>query len=149
MRHRGFVAVICAAVLLLGIGGCKGKKLTWPVRGGGEVICAMDGYAGHTGVDIGGKKNAKILAAADGIVSETDPDGGGPYGIMILIDHGDGMQTRYAHLSRAGVSPGDEVKAGKAIGRMGSSGNATCVHLHFEVMIDGVFVDPMDYLKTK
>ena len=68
------------------------------------------------------------------------------YGRMVTIDHGYGIYTRYAHNSRLMVREGDWVEAGEIIATVGSTGQSTGPHLHFEMQVDGRFVDPMDYL---
>lgn len=98
----------------------------------------------HTGIDIIGKKGTPIYAAADGKVV-TNPSGYSGYGIAVLIDHGRGYQTLYAHLSKANVKEGQKVKRGDVIGFMGSTGLSVGVHLHYEVLKNGVQVNPIHY----
>jgi murein DD-endopeptidase MepM/ murein hydrolase activator NlpD len=98
----------------------------------------------HTGLDFAGPTGTPILAAASGKVVSTGYEGS--YGNQIIIDHGDGYQTTYNHLSGIGVSVGDKVSTGDRIGRRGSTGNSTGAHLHFEVTKDGKFVDPEGWL---
>jgi murein DD-endopeptidase MepM/ murein hydrolase activator NlpD len=98
----------------------------------------------HTGIDIIGKKGTPIYATADGTVIE-EPDGYSGYGIMVHLNHGRGYQTLYAHLSKTLVKPGKKVKRGEIIGYMGSSGLATGVHLHYEVIKNGEKVNPIHY----
>ncbi len=101
----------------------------------------------HRGIDIANKGGPAILAADAGkIIMAGWPDGGG-YGNRVLIDHGNGYQTLYAHLARIYVVPGQTVKRGDQIGVMGSTGRSTGIHLHFEVHKDGVQIDPMGILK--
>jgi murein DD-endopeptidase MepM/ murein hydrolase activator NlpD len=69
----------------------------------------------------------------------------GTYGTTVVVDHGTGQKTRYAHLSATDVKAGDQVGAGQVIGRVGASGRATGAHLHFEVMNDGQATDPTDH----
>jgi murein DD-endopeptidase MepM/ murein hydrolase activator NlpD len=98
---------------------------------------------GHNGTDYAVPDGSPIYAAADGKVSiDTVGAGARSYGHYITVDHGNGYQTRYAHLdpSSADVHPGDEVKAGQVIGRSGHSGHVTGPHLHFEVLKDGTSV---------
>ena len=75
-----------------------------------------------------------------------DPRGG--YGIMVEIDHGNGLATRYAHMSEALVEEGQEVAKGAVLGRIGSTGRSTGPHLHYEVRIDGEPVDPERFLRA-
>lgn len=102
------------------------------------------GAAMHAGVDMAGTMGQPIDAAAAGTVVRAGWFGG--YGNCIEIDHGKGMATRYGHLSRIEVRPGEHIEAGAEIGRMGSTGRSTGTHLHFEVRVDGRAVDPMPYL---
>jgi murein DD-endopeptidase MepM/ murein hydrolase activator NlpD len=98
----------------------------------------------HPGVDLTEAWGAEIHATAAGRVTHAGPMGG--YGIMVEIDRGNGLVTRYAHLSRALVDEGQEVAPGAVLGKMGSSGRSTGPHLHYEVRVDGEPVDPERYL---
>ena len=98
----------------------------------------------HPGIDIGAGMGASIHAAAPGRVIVAGYSGG--YGNLIVIDHGNGLATAYAHQSRLGVSVGQEVSQGQVIGYVGSTGFSTGPHLHFEVRVNGSPVDPMGYL---
>ena len=100
----------------------------------------------HPGVDLTEAWGAEIHATAAGRVTHAGPMGG--YGIMVEIDHGNGLATRYAHLSRALVDEGQEVAQGTVLGKMGSSGRSTGPHLHYEVRVDGEPVDPERYLRA-
>ena len=97
----------------------------------------------HTGVDLVGKRGQPIFATADGKVSSDHPGAG--YGISVVINHGYGYQTIYAHLSKANVRPGQKVKRGEIIGFMGSSGLASGTHLHYEVVKNGQKVNPVHF----
>ena len=103
----------------------------------------------HPGVDIGAACMTVIVAAADGTVDFAGPYSG--YGNFILIDHGDGVQTAYGHISDGTimVAPGDHVTAGEPIARVGSTGESTGCHLHIEVRIDGTAVDPMPFFANR
>lgn len=122
----------------------------WPVNGRlmdnfGKRIDPFSGLgAFHSGVDINGNMGDPIRATADGIVTMSGWMGG--YGRMVVIDHGK-YQTRYAHLSSAKVIPGMEVRRGEIIGGMGSTGRATGTHLHYEVRVNGVAINPYPFLK--
>jgi murein DD-endopeptidase MepM/ murein hydrolase activator NlpD len=98
----------------------------------------------HAGIDIGAPTGAPIVAAKDGVVSYAGVMGG--YGNIIVIDHGGGMTTRYAHQSRLGAGVGQSVSAGEQVGYIGSTGNSTGPHLHFEVRINDQPQDPIGYL---
>ncbi len=97
----------------------------------------------HAGVDIGASAGSAIVAADGGIVT-TSTNGGG-YGNYVMINHGDGRSTLYAHMSARAVFVNDEVTKGQVIGYVGSTGNSTGPHLHFEVRINGGTVDPLKY----
>jgi len=98
----------------------------------------------HKGLDIASRKGTEILATADGIVSFTGKKGA--MGNMVVIDHGHGLVTRYAHLSETMKERGEAVKRGDVIARMGSSGRSTGPHLHYEVHLNGVPVNPAKYI---
>lgn len=118
--------------------------LGWPLQG---HINSYYGYRWggfHTGIDIAGSKGDPYVAAASGTVVSAGWDGG--YGYMILIDHGNGVLTRYAHSTKLLVSAGDHVSKGQTIGLVGATGNATGPHLHFEVISNGNTLNPLDYL---
>jgi murein DD-endopeptidase MepM/ murein hydrolase activator NlpD len=122
----------------------------WPVNGVllsrfGERTDPFSGEGAiHAGVDISAPTGTPIHAAADGIVGRSEYYGG--YGKLIVIDHGNGMSTRYGHLSRFNVVPGQEVRRGDIIAYSGSTGRATSPHLHFEVRMGGAAVNPHPYL---
>ena len=101
----------------------------------------------HAGIDLAGPSGTPIYATADGVISEAGWNNGG-YGRLIKIDHGRGIETRYAHLSTIGVSAGQRVARGQLIGRMGSTGRSTGSHLHYEVRIDGRSVNPIPFMKS-
>ncbi|MEN8114918.1 MAG: peptidoglycan DD-metalloendopeptidase family protein [Actinomycetota bacterium] len=131
----------------------KGKKpgqLVRPVPGRissgfGPRVHPIYGYKRmHSGVDMDGAMGQKIVAAAAGTVIFSGVKGG--YGNTIMIDHGGGMVTLYAHQSKFAVSNGARVKAGQVIGYVGSTGVSTGPHLHFEVRINGAPVNPAKYI---
>lgn len=101
----------------------------------------------HAGIDLAAGSGALIRAAAAGTVSSAGSEGG--YGQAIRIVHSDGTETLYAHNSSLLVGRGEKVKAGQQIAREGSSGNVTGPHLHFEVRINGVPVDPAAWLRKR
>lgn len=100
----------------------------------------------HAGVDLPGHSRARIYATGAGQVRYAGWRGG--YGQCIEIDHGGGLSTRYAHLAEIAVRPGQIVNAGAVIGRMGSTGRSTGTHLHYEVRLNGVAVDPMRFASS-
>ncbi len=97
----------------------------------------------HTGIDLVGKRGQAIYATADGVVSSENPGSG--YGNTVVINHGNGYKTVYAHLLKTAVSPGKKVKRGEVIGYMGSSGLASGTHLHYEVIKNGQRVNPVHF----
>lgn len=101
----------------------------------------------HEGLDFMAEAGAPIYAAAGGIIvaAENTPD----YGRLIKVDHGSGVETRYAHTSVFLVKPGDRVEKGQMIARVGNTGRSTGAHLHFEVRINGVALDPRKYLNNQ
>ncbi|WP_432663855.1 M56 family metallopeptidase [Wukongibacter baidiensis] len=102
----------------------------------------------HTGIDIAGKKGDSIVAAADGTVTLSEDLGG--YGKSIIIDHGNGVVSLYAHCSELVAEKDKKVKAGDEIAKVGSTGWSTAPHLHFEIRKEGKDVDPFDgYLDKK
>jgi len=123
----------------------------WPVEGlvtgsFGERIDPFNGEgAFHSGVDIGSSYGAPIVAPADGVVTLTDNLGG--YGKTIMISHGNGISTRYGHLSGFAVTAGQRVQRGDVIGYVGESGRSTGPHLHYEVRINDTPVNPYKYLR--
>jgi len=100
----------------------------------------------HPGVDLVQDFGSAVRATAGGRVTHAGPMGG--YGDMVEIDHGNGLVTRYGHLSEILVSEGDEVAPGAPIGRLGSTGRSTGPHLHYEVRVDGEPVDPERFLEA-
>lgn len=119
-----------------------GGQLSWPV--GGIITQYPIWY--HMAFDIANPAAPGIAAAADGVVSLVEYLTYG-YGRHAIIDHGNGVQTLYGHMSEIYVKPGDRVVRGQIIGKMGSTGRSTGTHLHFEVRQNGVIVDPRRYLK--
>ena len=99
----------------------------------------------HAGIDIGARSGTNILAANAGKVISAGWNNS--YGYMVMIDHGGGIVTLYAHSSKLLVQKGDIVKRGQVIALVGSTGMSTGPHLHFEVRVDGVYKNPLDYVK--
>lgn len=98
----------------------------------------------HHGIDIAGPYNSPVVSTADGQVTFTGWKGA--FGRVVIIDHGWGLTTMYGHLASTLVKPGQKVKKGQTIGRMGNTGRSTGTHLHYQVELWGKPVDPADYL---
>ncbi len=156
-------ALTGAATIGLGLGLTHQATLTdwaraasspslWPVTGPitssfGERIDPFNGEgAFHSGVDISCPYGQPVLAAADGTVTYADTYTG--YGRMVEIDHGNGVRTRYGHLSGFAVAEGQSVRRGEVIGYVGLSGRSTGPHLHYEVRIHDTPVNPHKYLRA-
>ena len=95
----------------------------------------------HAGLDIAAAHGTPIRATADGMVVSAAPQGN--YGNAVLIDHGFGLSTRFGHLSRFNVRPGQRIRRGEAIGFVGSTGRATSPHLHYEILLNGKHMNPL------
>ena len=106
----------------------------------------MRGPAIHSGLDLRGDKGDPVRVTANGTVVTAGWNGG--YGNMIEVDHGNGIATRYGHLSKIDVKVGQSVKIGQTIGEIGSTGRSTGPHLHYETRIDGNAVDPQKFLRA-
>lgn len=118
-------------------------KLFWPTRQ--RLINQYYGWR-HTGVDINGDYTDPIYAADDGVVEKAGWNNGG-YGLMIMIDHENGIKTRYGHASKMFVAVGDHVKRGQVIAMVGTTGRSTGTHLHFEVYVNGKRTNPLGYTR--
>lgn len=134
-----------------GVGGsaCSGG----PVGGGGFIwptanhfLSGNDFYAGHLGIDIAAGEGAAVYAADAGVVVKASGGWNGGYGNVIMIDHGNGFATLYAHLSQINVSVCQGVGRGTMIGLAGNTGNSFGAHLHFEVRQGGGFINPWSVL---
>ena len=129
-----------------------GGVLAWPVPGytkitsnyGMRVHPITGQYKLHTGVDISAPMGANFVAANDGIVTKAGYNSA--YGNMVIIDHGGGISTLYAHGSEILVTVGQTVKRNEAILKVGSTGYSTGPHAHFEVRINGVVTNPLEYI---
>jgi len=108
-----------------------------PITGGGAM---------HSGIDFKGPYGQPILAAASGTITKAGWQSG--YGKTVEITHGNGLMTRYAHLSRINVTTGQKVIQGLQVGQMGSTGRSTGTHLHFEVRLNGRAINPRPFLET-
>jgi murein DD-endopeptidase MepM/ murein hydrolase activator NlpD len=125
----------------------------WPVRGyitdgfgNRRNPFGGGGYESHAGLDIATNHGTAIESTADGIVIFAGPHGG--YGNVIVIDHGYGITTRYAHMSKLDVQVGEHVTRGKQIGAVGSTGRSTAPHCHYEVRLHDRPVNPLNYLSV-
>ena len=107
---------------------------------------APRGRSTHQGVDFRAPRGTTVLATADGVVSFAGRSGA--YGRLVVLDHGNGWETRYAHLHRIKVEKGDRVRRGRKLGTVGHSGNADGNHLHYEVLRHGVTIDPRTTLQA-
>ena len=127
-------------------------ELCWPLPGHTYISCHFGevdafGNAGHRGTDIPAPEGTPILAAHSGTVLVSGWNDS--YGNQVLLDNGAGLSTRYAHMTQTAVTAGEAVTAGQVIGYVGSTGDSTGNHLHFEVMQDGVRVNPMDMVSVR
>lgn len=101
-------------------------------------------YIEHEGIDLGARTGTPVYATGTGLVYGQKPQSG--YGLQIVVDHGFGYRTRYAHLSKSLVKPGQLVKRGELIGEVGNTGRSTGPHLHYEVIYRGRPVNPINYI---
>ena len=131
-----------------------GGELAWPVPGFYNISSpygprSFDGF--HTGTDIAGAGiyGKNVIAANDGKIIFVNSGRGSLYGKYVIIDHGGGISTLYAHLSSVLIAHGQTVKKGQVIGLVGSTGNSTGPHLHFEVRVSGKHTNPMPYFGKK
>jgi LysM repeat protein len=132
---------------VLGPGACEGDytgaygsgAFAWPTAS--HVLSGNDYWSGHLGIDIAGAVGDGVFASDGGVVVFSGWSNGG-YGYMVMIDHGNGYQTVYAHLSAVNAGCGQSVYPGSYIGAVGSTGNSTGSHLHFEVRYLGGFLSP-------
>jgi murein DD-endopeptidase MepM/ murein hydrolase activator NlpD len=156
-RNKSIVSVLLSVAMIIPMfagcsqGGQSGSSGAvpsgWPVDPSSATISSGFGPRGaayHQGIDIAVSKGTPARATADGtvIVAERQKR----YGRTVVIDHGGRYQTRYAHLKRIDTSKGKRVEPGDAIGRVGSSGKSSGAHLHYEVVSNGVRVNPQPYL---
>ena len=140
---RPYLLALCG-----GVGGVVGDgTLQWPLPGHTYISCHFGevdafGNAGHRGTDIPAPEGTPILAAHSGTVLVSGWNDS--YGNQVLLDNGAGLSTRYAHMTATAVTAGETVTAGQVIGYVGSTGDSTGNHLHFEVMQGGIRVNPLD-----
>jgi murein DD-endopeptidase MepM/ murein hydrolase activator NlpD len=134
-----------------GAGACTGNYdgaygsgyFIWPSYN--RFLSGNDFWSGHLGIDIAGATGDQVWASDAGVVVFAGWAQGG-YGNMVMVDHGNGYQTLYAHLSSVRTYCGKSVGAGSVIGSIGSTGNSTGPHLHFEIRVWGQFINPWQVL---
>jgi len=158
-RRYAWVCGVVYAVIALG---CAGRPPDpslwvpkgWPVLHDDRCISSGYGYRTdpitgrrrfHGGIDIAAPKKVDVVATANGKVLATGRDRGG-YGKFVVIDHGNGYTTRYAHLAWIKTKRGKRVERGDVIGKLGKTGRTTGFHLHYEVHLNGRTEDPRGYL---
>lgn len=137
---------------LQGDGSYIGGTMAWPSEAsthisspfGNRLHPILRVYKLHTGIDIAARSGTNILAANAGTVISAGWNNG--YGYMVMVDHGGGIVTLYAHSSKLLVSKGTAVARGQAIAKVGSTGMSTGPHLHFEVRVNGAYKNPLDYV---
>lgn len=155
-EYNSQVATIEAEIKLLALNSISedyiGGAMIWPIPGytqitsqyGMRVHPITGAYKLHTGMDVGAPLRASFVAAANGIVTKATFNNA--YGNMVIIDHGGGVQTLYAHGSEIVVQVGQTVKTGDEVLKVGSTGYSTGPHAHFEIRINGQTVNPIEYL---
>ncbi|MEA2101934.1 MAG: M23 family metallopeptidase [Thermodesulfobacteriota bacterium] len=123
---------------------------TWPTRGwiSSDFGWRKSPFTGrrefHKGTDIAARKGTPVYAPADGIVTSYGRNGG--YGNLLVINHGYGLVSRYGHLSKTNVHPGQQVARGDNVAFIGSTGRSTGPHLHYEILVNGIHVNPQRYM---
>jgi murein DD-endopeptidase MepM/ murein hydrolase activator NlpD len=142
-----------------GVGSKLGERVRWiastpsiaPVRG---IVTSGFGYRSdplthgpgtHQGVDIAAAPGQPVHASAEGIVVRAGETSG--LGLAVYVAHAYGLSTRYGHMSEIDVRPGQHVRRGDVVGRVGNTGRSTGYHLHYEVRVDGEAVNPLGYLQ--
>ena len=130
----------------------QSKSFIWPI--GGKITSrfgyrniSVGGNTFHSGVDIAASIGTPIQASKGGTVTRSG--WGGAYGYVVFIDHQDGTETRYAHMSNMAVAAGTQVSQGDVVGWVGSTGASTGPHLHFEIRVSGRAIDPFSYLELQ
>ena len=123
----------------------RSSSFAWPVPSSSYITSYFGwrGYEWHQGVDIAAGMGSNVIAARGGTVTYAGWLGG--YGNLIILDHGDGYTTRYAHLSAYNCYYGQSVSRGQVIAFIGSTGNSTGPHLHFEILTYGTPTNPLSY----
>lgn len=122
-------------------------RFGWPSRG---VVTSRFGFRGrrhHHGIDIAAPTGTPIYAVQDGRVRFASRQGG--YGLLVILDHGNGLTTWYGHASRLLVKAGERVRRGQMIAAVGTTGDVTGPNVHFEVRRNGVPLDPLPFLQAR
>jgi murein DD-endopeptidase MepM/ murein hydrolase activator NlpD len=160
-RPAGYVAPSTSSPMNSSMGGALAPMTTsrvsipsrMPVEGvrltsdfGMRTHPVLGGRRGHKGVDLAGPTGTPVIATADGVVSKAEWFSS--YGLYISLEHGAEIQTRYGHMSRLNVYAGQRVRKGDVIGYVGSTGRSTGPHLHYEVRIAGLAVNPVPYMQA-
>lgn len=162
MKKLSFVgksrlAVFGVAAVVLALQGCasgrrgiessavpRGWPVPYDVAKISSVFGAPRGASRHEGLDLSAPKGTRVRSTAAGRVTFAGRAGG--FGRLVVVEHADGYETRYAHLKNIEVEKGKKVKRGAVVGTVGKSGNATGFHLHYEVRLQGTPVNPRSYL---
>jgi murein DD-endopeptidase MepM/ murein hydrolase activator NlpD len=141
-RGRSGTAAVSGAAC--GSGPVGGGLFIWPSPY--HYVSGNEFWSGHLGIDIAATEGTPIVAADTGVVTMAQGGWNYGYGNVVMIDHGNGFITLYGHLSQINVVPCQPIYAGQLIGLAGNTGNSFGAHLHFEVRLNGMFVNPHDYL---
>ncbi len=125
-----------------------GAKFSWPLGRGCDytITSKMGDNRGHKGFDIAATQGTPICASLGGVVVEASTGDNGGYGYKVVIDHGNGIKTVYAHCSKLLVRAGQRVTTGEVIAKVGNTGRSSGPHLHFEIRVNGNYVDPGPYI---
>ncbi len=137
------------AVVISSRSGSTLAAFIWPLEDEVGIITSRFGWRSrgwHSGIDVAHDYDTTIVASESGTVSYAAYNGSG-YGNLVIIDHGNGIETYYAHCNNFYVQEGDEVERGDAIASIGMTGTTTGPHVHFEIRIDGTTIDPLSYLE--
>jgi murein DD-endopeptidase MepM/ murein hydrolase activator NlpD len=137
---RGASGTANVAAAACGGGSYGSGGFVWPTAN--DYLSGNDFWSGHLGIDIAGGVGAPVWAADSGVVTMAADGWNYGYGNVVMIDHGNGYVTLYGHLSQILVGPCQSVSAGQTIGLVGNTGNSFGAHLHFEVRLNGGFVNP-------
>lgn len=141
--NKSDITLVSASCPITHQGPAGSGKFIWPTQYQG--LSGTDFKAGHPGIDLSAPPGSAVFAADAGVVIFAGWTGVG-YGNAVLVDHGNGYQTLYGHLSQVSINCGASVKSGQVIGQSGSTGNSTGPHLHFEVRVPGGWINPLTVL---